>query len=44
MQKNSKLLEMVIQQLEDSNYIRVDLVTKKRLVVLNPFLLEKVTK
>lgn len=44
MQKNTKLLEMIIQQLEDSNYLRVDTVTKKRFVVLNPFLLQSVTK
>ncbi|WP_151778562.1 DUF3987 domain-containing protein [Acinetobacter brisouii] len=44
MQKNGKLLEMIIQQLEDSNYLRVEANGKKRLIVLNPFLLEKVTK
>ena len=44
MQKNGKLLEMIIQQLEDSNYLRVETNGKKRLIVLNPFLLEKVTK
>lgn len=44
MQKNTKLLEMIIQQLEDSNHVRVETINRKRLVVLNPLLLEKVTK
>ncbi|TCM62708.1 uncharacterized protein DUF3987 [Acinetobacter calcoaceticus] len=41
MQKNGKLLEMIIQQLEDSNYIKVETIGKKRLVVLNPLILKK---
>lgn len=44
MQKDRKLLEIIIQQLEDSNYLKVELLNKKRLVVLNPLLLGKVTK
>jgi hypothetical protein len=44
MQKDGKLLEIIIQQLEDSNYLKVELLNKKRLVVLNPLLLGKVTK
>lgn len=36
MQKNTKLLEMIIQQLEDSNHVRVETINRKRLVVLNP--------
>jgi hypothetical protein len=44
MQKNSKLLEMIMQQLEDSNYLKVKILNKKRLVVLNPLLLGKATK
>lgn len=39
MQKNKNLLEMIIQQLEDSNYLKVEMLNKKRLVVLNPLLL-----
>ncbi|MFN3072653.1 DUF3987 domain-containing protein [Acinetobacter sp. TY2] len=39
MQKNKNLLEMIIQQLEDSNYLKVEILNKKRLVVLNPLLL-----
>ena len=44
MQKDGKLLEIIIQQLEDSNYLKVELLNKKRLVVLNPLLLGKATK
>ena len=44
MQKDGKLLGIIIQQLEDSNYLKVELLNKKRLVVLNPLLLGKVTK
>ncbi len=40
MQKNKNLLEMIIHQLEDSHYIKVELVGKTRHVVINPLLLK----
>ena len=39
MSKNSKVLEVVIQQLEDSNYIKIESISKKRFVLINPILL-----
>lgn len=44
MQKRGKLLEMIIHQLEDSNYLKVIFEGKKRIVVLNPILFSKMTK
>lgn len=41
MQKNSKLLSMIMQQLEDSNYLKIEMLNKKRIVILNPKLLQK---
>lgn len=40
MQKNKNLLEMVIQQLEDSNHIKIESIGRTRYVVINPLLLE----
>lgn len=40
MQKNTKLLALVVQQLEDSHYIKIELVGRKRLVIINPILLK----
>ncbi|WP_257222704.1 YfjI family protein [Acinetobacter sp. YH12127] len=40
MQKNNHLLEMVIQQLEDSNHIKIESLGRTRYVVINPLLLE----
>ncbi|WP_347460704.1 DUF3987 domain-containing protein [Acinetobacter sp. ANC 7454] len=40
MQKNKNLLEMVIQQLEDSNHIKIESLGRTRYVVINPILLE----
>ncbi|MFC1393856.1 YfjI family protein [Acinetobacter junii] len=40
MQKNKNLLEMVIQQLEDSNHIKIESLGRTRYVVINPLLLE----
>ena len=40
MQKNSNLLKMVIQQLEDSNHIKIESLGRTRYVVINPILLE----
>lgn len=39
MSKSSKVLEVVIQQLEDSNYIKIESISKKRFVLINPILL-----
>lgn len=39
MSKNSKVLEVVIQQLEDSNHIKIESISKKRFVLINPILL-----
>lgn len=39
MSKNSKVLKVVIEQLEDSNYIRIEFISKKRFVLINPILL-----
>lgn len=44
MQKNSKLLVMIMEQLEDANYLKIEILNKKRLVILNPLLLGKETK
>ncbi len=41
MQKNNKLLEMVLDLLEDSNYIRIEHVGRKRFIVSNPKFLTK---
>ena len=40
MQKNKNLLEMVIQQLEDSHHIKIESLGRTRYVVINPLLLE----
>lgn len=40
MQKNNHLLEMVIQQLEDSNHIKIESLGRTRYVVINPLLLK----
>ena len=40
MQKNKNLLEMVIQQLEDSHYIKIESIGRTRYVVIHPFLVE----
>lgn len=40
MQKNKTLLEMVIQQLEDSHHIKIESLGRTRYVVINPLLLE----
>lgn len=40
MQKNKNLLEMIIQQLEDANYIKIESLGRSRLVVINPLLLD----
>ena len=40
MQKNTRLLALVVQQLEDSHYIKIELVGRKRLVIINPILLK----
>jgi len=40
MQKNKNLLEMVIQQLEDSHHVRIESLGRTRYVVINPLLLE----
>ena len=40
MQKNKKLLEMIVQQLEDSHYIKVESVGRTRYLTINPLLLE----
>ena len=40
MQKNKNLLEMVIQQLEDSHHIKIESIGRTRYVVINPLLLE----
>ena len=40
MQKSKNLLEMVIQQLEDSNHIKIEPLGRTRYVVINPILLE----
>jgi hypothetical protein len=40
MQKNKNILEMIIQQLEDSNHIKVESLGRTRYVVINPILLE----
>ena len=39
MSKNTKVLEVVMQQLEDSNYIKIESISKKRFVLINPILL-----
>lgn len=39
MSKNSKVLKVIIEQLEDSNYIRIEFISKKRFVLINPILL-----
>ena len=44
MQKNSKLLVMIMEQLVDANYLKIEILNKKRLVILNPLLLGKETK
>lgn len=40
MSKNVKLLEIALQQLEDSNYIKIESVYKKRFILISPFLLK----
>ena len=40
MQKNKNLLEMVIQQLIDSNYIKIESIGRTRYVVIHPCLVE----
>nr|WP_228730830.1 DUF3987 domain-containing protein [Acinetobacter sp. F9] len=40
MQKNKNLLEMVIEQLIDSNYIKVELIGRTRYIVINPCLIK----
>lgn len=40
MQKNKNLLEMVVQQLEDSYHIKIESLGRTRYVVINPVLLE----
>ena len=40
MQKNKNLLEMIIQQLEDSHHIKIESLGRTRYVVINPVLLE----
>ncbi|WP_257229839.1 MULTISPECIES: YfjI family protein [unclassified Acinetobacter] len=40
MQKSKKILEMVVQQLEDSNHIKIESLGRTRYVVINPLLLE----
>ena len=40
MQKNKNLLEMVMQQLIDSNYIKIESIGRTRYVVIHPCLLE----
>ena len=40
MQKNKNLLEMIVQQLQDSNYIKVESVGRTRYILINPLLLE----
>lgn len=40
MQKSKNLLEMVIQQLEDSHHIKIESLGRTRYVVINPLLLE----
>ena len=40
MQKNKKLLEMIVQQLEDSHHIKIESLGRTRYVVINPVLLE----
>ena len=40
MQKNKNLLEMVIQQLIDSNYIKIESIGRTRYLVIHPCLLE----
>ena len=39
MSKSAKILEIAIRQLEDSNYIKVESISKKRYVLINPVLL-----
>lgn len=40
MQKNKNILEMIIQQLEDSHHIKIELLGRTRYVVINPILLQ----
>ena len=40
MQKNKNLLEMIVQQLEDSHHIKIESLGRTRYVVINPILLE----
>lgn len=40
MQKNKNLLEMIVQQLEDSHHIKIESLGRTRYVVINPVLLE----
>jgi hypothetical protein len=40
MQKNKNLLEMIVQQLEDSHHIKIESFGRTRYVVINPILLK----
>ncbi len=40
MQKNKNLLEMVVEQLIDSNHIKIESIGRTRYVVIHPFLAE----
>lgn len=44
MQKDGGLFKIALQQLEDTNHIQIEMVKRKRYVVLNPVLLGNMTK
>lgn len=44
MQKDGGLFKIALQQLEDTNHIQIEMVKRKRYVVLNPLLLGNMTK